>query len=159
MHTGIDPGLAVTAIVTLDHDGTVLFKEHFGGNYNNKFKYSTHQFPAARYRLYHDEIIKYFESNSITGTVVLEDAISRVYGNGRKLIELKGVYLVALSQVAPAHKIFTPSPTAIKKSFVGYGSASKDDMIKECKKRGILPRHDHEADAIGMAFMSIEGKL
>jgi len=159
MHTGIDPGLKVTAVVTLDDNGKVLYKEHFGSEYNDPFKLAPKHLPVERYRLYHDRLIRHFKENNITGTIVLEDCIGHTIGNGRKLVELKGVYLIALSYVAEPHKVFLISPTAIKKSFTGDGGASKKDMIAECKKRGILPRHDHEADAIGMAFMSYEGNL
>ena len=159
MHTGIDPGLTVTAVVTLDDNGKVICKDHFGSGYNDAMKFVPKDRPSERYRLYHDRLIRYFRENQVTGTVVLENTIGNVVGNGRKLIELQGVYVVALSFVIPSHNLFLPAPTTIKRAFTGNGAASKDDMIKQCKKRGILPRHDHEADAVAMAFMSIEGKL
>jgi len=38
----------------------------------------------------------------------------------------------------------------IKKSWTGNGSAGKNLMIEECKKRGFKPADDNEADAIAL---------
>ena len=156
MHTGIDMGLKVTAIVTLDDDGRVLFKEHFGSEYTNVMKEAIHIHPCDRYNLYFDRLIQYFEVNQITGTIIMEDPMGRMLGKGRKIIELKGLYVVALAKVTPSYKVFLPKPTQIKLSFTGDGAATKEDMIRECKKRGIYPRHSHDADSVAMAFMSID---
>lgn len=159
MHTGLDIGLNLTALVTLDDDGQMLHKVHFGSRINDPLKAAIRFHPSERYRMYYDRLINYFTTNSITGTIVMEDPFGTMVGNGRKVVELKGVYLVALSVVASPHNIFLPTPSEIKKFFTEYGAATKEQMIAEAKKRGYEPRHDHEADAIAMALMSVEGKL
>lgn len=152
-------GLKVTAIVTLDDNGVIIHKEHFGSDVNDNLKLATKAHLAERYKLYHQRITDYFTKNNITGTVVMEEPMGVLLGNAKRLMELKGVYLVALADICEIHKIFLPKATEIKKSFTGSGRSNKDAMITECKKRGYLPRHDHEADAIAMALMSIDNKL
>ena len=44
------------------------------------------------------------------------------------------------------------APTTIKKSFTGDGKSKKDKMIKECKRRGIEVKNDHEADAVALHY-------
>jgi len=160
MHTGIDLGLRVTALVTLDDGGKLLHKTQFGYEWQKQLKRYVKAHPCTRYGAYYDHFTGYFTNNSITGTVVMEEPAGIMLGHGRKLGELKGVYLTALYHLKlPVNKMFLPSPTAIKKFFAHNGAATKTDMIKACENRGILPRNDHEADAIAMAFMSIEGVL
>ncbi len=156
MHTGIDPGLKVTALVTLDDNGNVLYKEHFGSDINPRFDRAVKIGSVSRYTMYRDALKEYFVKNAITGTVVMEDPAGKILGNARKLLEIYGVYLVALGEVTLPSKVFTPKPSEIKKFFTGQGASTKDDMINECKKRGVVPRNDHEADAFAMASMSVE---
>lgn len=44
------------------------------------------------------------------------------------------------------------SPTSIKKSFTGNGRADKEDMMSECKKRGIKVETHDEADSVGLWY-------
>jgi len=160
MHTGIDMGLKVTAMVTLDDNGVVQYKTQFGNIVQERFKTHMKAHPCKRYSLYYEAFCDYFKAHSVTGTVVMEEPAGIMVGHGRKLGELKGVYLTALYHLqVPPEKIFLPSPTAIKKAFTKVGTTDKQGMIKECHNRGILPKNDHEADSIAMAFMSIEGAL
>lgn len=160
MHTGIDMGLGVTAITTLDDKGMVCYKTQFGSLIQEKLKKAIKIHPCDRYALYHDTLRAYFNKHKITGTIVMEEPAGSMVGHRRKLVELKGVYLIALHHLEiPTTKIFLPSPTAIKKTFTKKGDATKSEMIKECQNRGILPLNDHEADSVAMAFMSIEGVL
>lgn len=159
MHTGIDLGLNVTAVVSLDDNGKVLHKAHFGSVHNDPFKHAIKAPEAERFTLYYHKLMDYLVTNNITGTVVMEQPMGALVGNGKKILTLQGAYLVVLGQLFNTNKVFQPKATAIKKAFTGNGTASKEDMIEECKKRGIYPQHHHEADAVGMAFMSIEGSL
>ena len=43
--------------------------------------------------------------------------------------------------------------STIKKYWTGKGSASKEMMIKECRKRGLNPKNDNEADALALLQM------
>jgi len=160
MHTGIDLGLKVTAVTSLDDKGVICYKTQFGNGVQERFKTHAKSHPCKRYSLYYEALYDFFITHKITGTVVMEEPAGIMVGHGRKLGELKGVYLTALFHLnLPVEKIFIPSPTAIKKAFTGKGNATKTDMIEECQNRGILPKNDHEADSIAMAFMSIEGVL
>ena len=47
-------------------------------------------------------------------------------------------------------KVDTMAPTQAKKLFTGSGKSKKDGMKKECDKRGIKYKNEHEADAIGI---------
>lgn len=160
MHTGIDMGLKTTSFSSLDDKGTLLYKAQFGYNIQNKPKLAKKAHPCERYKLYYDFFCSYFSDNPISGTVVMEEPMGLLLGHGRKLIELKGVYLIALANIGiPVKKIYLPQPTKIKKAFTGNGQADKKDMIQECENRGHLISNDHEADSIAMAYMSIEGTL
>lgn len=44
------------------------------------------------------------------------------------------------------------APISIKKSFTGKTKATKEQMIKEAKKRGFKVKNDHEADAVALYF-------
>lgn len=44
------------------------------------------------------------------------------------------------------------SPKEIKKSFTGSALADKEAMIKECERRGIKVKNDHEADAVAIYY-------
>lgn len=160
MHTGIDLGLGVTSMSSLNDDGTIIHKLQFGTRIQNKLKNACRAHPSERYKLYYDYFCGYFNDNSIMGTVVMEEPLGILLGNGRKIMELKGIYLVALGNMNyPVNKIYLPKPTQIKKAFTRNGQAGKQQMIDECIKRGHLPSNDHEADSIAMAYMSIEGTL
>lgn len=158
MHTGIDMGLKVTSIVTLDDSATITFNAQFGTEIQLKFKDKIKAHPCERYELYYDSLYNHFTDNRITGTIVMEQPLGMLLGHGRKLIELKGIYLIALSKLKlDYNKVYLPQPTVIKKFFTGRGDANKQDMIDECIKRGYSPQHHHEADSIAMAHMSLEG--
>lgn len=160
MHTGIDLGLQVTSMSTLDDNGILKYKFQFGTVIQNKLKNARKAHPAERYKLYYDYFSAFFLDNPIVGTVVMEEPLGMLLGNGRKIIELKGVYLIALGNLGiPVNKIYLPKPTQIKKAFTRNGHADKQQMMDECIKRGHLPSNDHEADSIAMAYMSIEGTL
>jgi Holliday junction resolvasome RuvABC endonuclease subunit len=157
VHTGIDPGLKVTSIVTLDGNGEIIFRHYFGSHTNADLDRAVSAPLSVRYSMYRDRLREYFVMHSITGTVVIEDPAGKLLGHARRLLELYGVYLVTLNDLVMPTKIYMPKPSEVKKFFTKEGAATKDDMIDECKKRGVIPKHDHEADAYAMANMSYEG--
>ena len=159
MHTGIDGGLKTTAIITLDDTGQPLYEYHFGADVQPIFVKIRKAHPSERYRMYHDYFNNYFLDHNIIGTIVMEAPMGRLYGNGRKILEINGIYLVCLSYHFPPNKIFMPNPTQIKKFFTTYGAATKEMMIEEANKRDFNTNNDHKADAYAMARMSYEGAL
>ena len=158
MHTGIDPGLKSTGIVTLDNSGMVLYQTQFGTNENDILKSAVHENMPIRYKLYRDKLVEYLTTYNITGTVVIEEAMGDITGNGRKLLGLIAIYQLTLTDYFEEHKIFCPKATQIKKAFI-HGAATKEEMIDECKRRGFYTESDHKADAYAMSCMSFEGKL
>ena len=160
MHTGVDIGLKVTSLVTLDDEGGFVCAKRFGyGVPVPEYKENIKTNNVDRFKLYYDDFDSYFVKNNITGTIVFEEPMGTFGGNSIKLAVLKGVYLVSLANHFDSSKVFFPKANEIKLAFTGNGHAKKNDMIRECLKRGHTPAHDHEADAIGMAYMSIEGVL
>lgn len=159
MHTGIDMGLKCTAVVSMNNDGVILHKVSFGSDNCKELKEMIKGHPADRYHLYSAYLSKYFIRNNITGTVVMENPMGRMIGHGRKVVELKGVYLLTLSRLMQSHLLFMPTPTEIKQFWTGSGRANKEKMLKHCRLQGYKPKHDHEGDAIAMARMSLEGVI
>lgn len=155
MHTGVDLGLKNTTIVTLDNDGRIIGVSSFGTDTELKFKKVSKNALVERYKLYYDSFIHHFKKYKVTGTVIMEDPAGSFQGFSIRLAELKGVYLVALSQVKNCHAIF-PKASSIKKLFAGNGKADKNEMIQKCKVEGYLPSTEHEADATAMALLSIK---
>lgn len=157
MNTGIDLGLKATSIVTINDKGKVIKKVSFGYKFSSDFKI-TDKFPIKRYGAYAKVLRDYCETTAI-GTVIMEDPAGRTYGHALKLWELKGCYITVLKDYVDDDKFFTPKPTKLKKCFTDNGAADKVDMIKECNRRGYKPAHDHEADAIALALMGLEGHV
>ena len=159
MHTGIDLGIKATAIVSIDDNGFPLYKVTFGTAVTHVLKAHTKAHPMKRWKLYHQYFSDYFKEHNIVGTIVMEQPLGNITGNSTKLLELKGVYLIALSDFFEPNKVFLPTPTQIKKFMTGHGGASKEDMIEAAIRDGFRPNNHHEADAFGMARMSFEGVL
>ena len=159
MHTGIDLGLKTTALVTIGNDGKWIYRYTFGSDVNKYLKQAVRSHPAERWQLYQRNFNNYFEENRIVGTVVMEQPLGKMAGHATKLLEIKGIYLYTLSLHFPFHKIFLPTPTAIKKTFTNDGTASKDMMVDMAKEKGYDTDNHHIADAIAMALMSYEGNL
>ncbi len=151
MNTGIDPGLKTTALITLNSNNEIIQKYEFGTEINLKFKRAVKLHPAERYQLYYKEIEHYIKRYKIVGTVIMEQPLGKLYGNGKKISHLYAIYLVCLSFYFESHKIFIPTPTELKKSFTGDGSASKEAMIAQCKMVGFYPSSHHSADAYACA--------
>jgi Holliday junction resolvasome RuvABC endonuclease subunit len=155
MHNGIDIGYGQTAVVSLDDDAKIICRDQFGANVNKQFKEAVHANPVFRLKLYRDRLIKYIESNSVTGTWVMENCCGRLLGNANKLLELKGAFLMVLVNYTQPNKIFLPSATEIKKVFTGVGSATKEQMIYKAKELGYGVPCEHVADAIAMSYLSL----
>lgn len=156
MFSGVDIGLSVTSIITMNDKGKILFKSHFGSHINESLKNATHTHLSDRYRLYTNYFCNHFESNKVGGTVLLEFPMGAFRGNALRIGELFGIYAWLLVDYTTSDHIFFPRPGEIKKYFTGNGIASKDQMIEECKFRGYIPRDHHEADAIAACLMGIE---
>ena len=158
-YAGIDLGMAYTAIVIIDKDKKMVDKYHFGVKVNDSLKGATHAHPAVRYSLYAKYLSEYIEKNKDKiDAVVIERPFGNTAGHAYKLYELFGVYLVTLTKYFPSINIHILVPTAIKKYFCKDGSANKDMMVSEAKKRGYKVRHHHDADALAMALMGSDGK-
>lgn len=155
MHTGIDLGLNITAIVTFNDYSELIYQDSFG--IKKSKRYADTSKPATRYRIFYDRFCNYFERYKITGTVVMEKPMNKIMGHPIKLMELNGFYLVALAKYIKEEKIFQPSPIETKKFFTGSEGAIKLEMVEECKERGFYPDSHSQADAIAMALMSVEG--
>lgn len=156
MYIGIDPGLSVTCIVVLDNNGNTLHKDSWGYSVKRNWKETQRDHPAKRYLAYHNALYRFVTRNKITtATIIMEESIASLMGNGRKLVELKGVYLIALARRVDVNKIFIISPTTIKKYFTGYGVASKEEMIERCNQLGYQASTEHEADATAMAYCGL----
>lgn len=158
MYTGIDVGLKTTCLVSLDNAGKLVSVSEFGSEVTKKLKEAIPSHPSYRYGLYRSYFKSYLDEYTI-GTVIMEQPMGSFGGNSIKLAELYGIYVVTLYDYIPLEKIFLVKPTEIKKAFTGSGASNKDHMILQCKLRGFTPSSEHMADAIGAAFMGVEGKL
>lgn len=155
MHNGIDLGLRTTAVASLNDEGEILFRDQWGSELNKVFKNAIHANPVYRMQLYRDKLISYITTNTILGTWILEDPKGKLMGNSIKLLELKGIYLMTISDYTPYTKIFCPQPSEIKKFFAGTGSATKEQMIQKAKELGYGVGSSHTADSLAMARMSV----
>jgi Holliday junction resolvasome RuvABC endonuclease subunit len=156
MYIGIDPGLATTCIVVMDNEGNVVTKDSWGYDAKRNWKETQREPIAKRYLSYYNALNRFITRNKITtATIIMEESIASLMGNGRKLVELKGVYLIALARKTDTKKIFLISPTTIKKHFTGYGVASKEEMIERCNQLGYQVATEHEADATAMAYCGL----
>ena len=159
MHTGIDPGLSTTALVTLDDDGKILHQYQYGSNIHDECKLVRHSKPIVKYTLYTGFLLRYLNKYKITGTVVMEDTVGNLAGKAQQLYELKGAYLISLSSFFKPEKVFMPKPNQIKKATTNDGAANKEMMVESIKKLGYNPANHHYADSIGAALMSVNGLL
>jgi len=158
MHTGIDIGLNTTAIVTLGDKGKVLYEWQFGSIVNDFLADAIGTHPMKRYSMYLNQFIKYFNTNEVIGTVVMEEPM-KLMGKANQLLELKGVYLIGLSSFFKAEKVFLVKPTEMKKFVTGDGAAVKDQVMDSVKKFGYVPLNYDLSDATGLALMSLNGYL
>lgn len=159
MHTGIDLGLKTTAIVTLDNDGHVLYEKQFGSEVNSGLKAGNQIAPPDRWRFYYDYFFHHIGTLPVpVGTIAIEEPMN-LQGMAIKLVELKALAILASSYFTPSTKIFFPKPTQIKKSFIGSGAATKEQMIARCNELGYFPTNHNLADAYAVAYMSVNGDL
>jgi len=160
LHTGIDSGLRTTAIVTLDDANQVLYQTHFGSDVTKSFAAATKGHLTDRLKMYDVAFRDHFDNYKITGTVVFELPFGKLTGNGLKLYYICAVYILALADYIPSHKIFLLTASEIKRKFTGDGAANKQDMIRFCEARGFFPKtNDHLADSYAMAWIGVNGKI
>lgn len=161
MHTGIDLGLKVTAIVSINDKGKVTHVSHFGADINSNLKKKNKIPPTVRWQTYYEYFHTYFASlkgGGAIGTLIIEEPMN-LQGNAIKLVELKALAILAASYFTTPDKVFFPKPTQIKKSFIGSGASTKEQIIRRCKELGFYPKNDHQADAYAAAYMSINGDI
>ena len=68
-----------------------------------------------------------------------------------------GGYRAILTKFCTEHKIpYSSIPVGVvKKNFTGKGTANKEAMIEEARRKGFSPQDDNEADAIAILFSAL----
>jgi Holliday junction resolvasome RuvABC endonuclease subunit len=156
-YTGIDTGLTMTAIVSMNEKAEITSQTQFGYSHTEALRGSRTFHPSKRYGIYAALLKAYCDKFQDTmGTIMIEQPMGLFAGNAVKLAELYGAYLVTLGNYFSSEKIVILKPTKVKQLFTGDGGATKDIMIHRCRMLGYKPANHHIADAIGMAYIGVK---
>jgi hypothetical protein len=155
MHTGIDIGLGVTSIRTVDDKGNVVSSARFGTKINKKtLALLKENKPLLRYSSHAKCLFEYCSQYAL-GTVIMEEPMHTRPGAGARLFTLRGYYLSVLDRFITDNKLKNPKASQIKKYWTGKGNATKAEMRQEAEDRGYGELDEHDADSTAMANMSI----
>ena len=146
---GIDPGIGVTGYSVLDEEASGRLSFHRSGEVRTNPKTPFSQ----RLKKIFDHLLEVIEAEE-PGSVAVEDTfMAKNVKSALKLGQARGVALLAAAFCNLS--VFEYSPTEVKMAVVGYGGASKTQVLQMVSHLLMLknPLHsEHQADATAVAI-------
>ena len=145
---GIDPGYGITGFGVIDHDKGQSQLVRCGAITTP----AGMDFPARLAIIYED--VRTLLADTKPDAVAIEELFfGQNVTTGIGVAQSRGVILLAIYQAGVP--VFSYKPSQVKQSVVGYGNATKHqvmDMTKRLLRLQQLPKPDDAADAIAIAL-------
>jgi crossover junction endodeoxyribonuclease RuvC len=145
---GLDPGTASTGFGVICADGSRLRAVDYG-----VVETPAHAALEQRLEMIFTRVSEILQTNRPVATAIESLFFGANVRSALAVGQARGVSLLACSQAGC--RVFEYTPQQVKLAVVGYGKASKEqvmEMVRVLLGLQEIPRPDHAADALGIAI-------